>query len=157
MPRKSFRVAAAVEPISFDLEGAQTGFRNFRCRDRLGAGTLMRFAETFSGMEDDEDSGKNNGAEAIPAVREFFDRSLLPEGRVPFWTMINNDDEGITIDILVDIAGWLSEVYAGSRPTGGTSASGSEETSSGGASTASPPPVATPTYSRPELMPSSIS
>jgi len=157
MPRRSFKVAVATEPISFDLEGQKSGFRNFVCRDRLAAGTLMRFAETFASLEDEEEStGQNNGAEAIPAIREYFNKCLLPTNHELFWSMINDDDEGITIETLVEIAGWLSEVYSGSRPTGETSAPGSGVTSSGGGSAALLPPVDTPTYSRPELTPSSI-
>jgi len=158
MPRKSFRVAAAVEPISFDLEGSLSGLRNFECRDRLAAGTLMRFAETFSAMEetDDEAANAKQGVNAIPAIREFFDRCLKPEGRPRFWQMINDDDEGIPLDTLVEIAGWLSEVYSGERPTGATSSPTSAGILSGEGSPAMPPPVAMPTYSRPEPMPSSI-
>lgn len=158
MPRKSFRVAAAVEPISFDLEGSLSGLRNFECRDRLSAGTLMRFAETFSSLEDSNDEAANakQGVTAIPAIRDFFDRCLKPEGRPRFWEMINSDDEGIPLDTLVEIAGWLSEVYSGERPTGATSSPTSAGILSGDASLVTPPAVATPIYSRPEPMPSSI-
>lgn len=162
MPRKAFRQAIASEPTGFDLEGRQTGLRYFECRDSLAAGTLMRFAEVFSALEDAEDGvdqaqSAKAGMAAIPAVRDFFNAVLKPEGRAPFWTMIDNDDDEIGLDTMVDIAGWLSEVYSGGRPTGTTSDGTSEATSSGDASTATPSPVAIPTYSRPEPTPSSIS
>lgn len=161
MPRKAFRQALAAEPTGFDLEGRQSGLHYFECRQSLAAGTLMRFAEVFSSLEDDSAEGVDKaqsakaGMAAIPAIRDFFNSVLKPEGRAPFWQMINSDDEEIGLDTMVDIAGWLSEVYAGGRPTGTTSDGTSEETSPGAASPATPSPVATPTYSRPEPMPSS--
>jgi hypothetical protein len=144
MPRKTFRVAVAAEPISFDLEGPFSGIQNFRCRDRMAAGTLMKFAEAFADMEDNPDSPETakQGANAIPIIRDFFNSSLMPEGRDRFWAMINSDDDGIPMETLVEIAGWLAEVYSGERPTGPTSSGTSGETSTGDGS-----PV---TYSRPD-------
>lgn len=157
MPRKTFRVAIAAEPISFDLEGPVRGIQNFKCRDRLAAGSLMRFAELFSAIAEDEDQDQSAGsaAQAIPAIRDFFSSALNPEARDRFWDMINDDDEGIPLDTLVEIAGWLAEVYSGDRPTGTTSGSTSEVISTGAGSPASPSAAATPTYSRSELTPSS--
>jgi len=161
MPRKAFRQAIAAEPTGFDLEGRQTGLRYFECRDSLAAGTLMRFAEVFSALDDEDGvdpaQSAKAGMAAIPAVKDFFNSVLKPEGRDPFWAMINSDDEEIGLDTLVDIAGWLSEVYSGGRPTGTTSDDTSEATSSGDASTATPSPAGIQTFSRPEPTPSSTS
>jgi len=156
MPRKSFRVAIAAEPISFDLQGALST-QNFHCRDRMSAGTLMKFAETFANLEDGDEnpSSAKQGAAAIPALRDFFNSALMPEGRPRFWAMINSDDEGIPMDTLVEIAGWLAEVYAGDRPTGPTSSGTSGATSTGDASLGSQEQPDTQTYSRPELTSSS--
>jgi hypothetical protein len=160
MPRKTFRVAIAAEPISFDLEGPVKGVQNFHCRDRLAAGSLMRFAELFSAIED-ESSGSEaksgQAAQAIPAIRDFFDSALVPESRPRFWAMINDDDEGIPLETLVEIAGWLAEVYAGDRPTGETSSSTSGETSPGDGSGVSYSRPDTPTPSHSELVSSSTS
>ena len=158
MPRKTFRVAMAAEPISFDLEGPIRGPQNFMCRDRLAAGSLMRFAEMFSSIQDEAEgnaSDAKTGANAIPAIRGFFDSCLMPEARPRFWDMINSDDEGIPLDTLVEIAGWLAEVYSGGRPTGPTSTDTSEGTSTGDGSPASPSAVVTPMYSRSEPTPAS--
>lgn len=159
MPRKSFRVAAATEPIEFDVEGARAGMQYFQCRDRLAAGTLMRFAESFSSIQDDADEAEQakQSAQAIPAVKDFFNSVLLPEGRDRFWQLINSDDEGVPLDTLVEIASWLSEVYSGGRPTGTNSGSTSPGISTGGGSPAGPSDVGTPTYSRSELTSSSTS
>jgi hypothetical protein len=156
MPRKTFRVAIAAEPISFDLDGPATGLQNFVCRDRMSAGTLMRFAEAFSQMTDDDEhnpESARSGADAIPIIKDFFNSALLPEGRDRFWAMINNDDDGIPMDTLVEIAGWLAEVYSGGRPTGATSSGTSEGTSTGDGSPASPRQPDTQTYSRSEPTP----
>jgi hypothetical protein len=123
----------------------------------MGAGALMRFAEKFSSVQDEGDGPEaaQTGAEMIPAVRDFFDAALLPEGRARFWDLINDDDEGIPLDTLVEIAGWLAEVYSGGRPTGTTSGPGSEETSSGDGSPDTHSPADIVTYSRPSELTSS--
>jgi hypothetical protein len=158
MPRKTFRVAIAAEPVSFDLEGPVSGVQNFKCRDRMGAGTLMRFAEAFSSIEDESGSttaSASEGAKVIPMIREFFNAALMPEGRERFWALINNEDDAIPLDTLVEVAGWLAEVFAGERPTGPTSSSTSAGTSTGDGSPGSPSQPDMQTYSRPELTSSS--
>ncbi|HEX8321642.1 hypothetical protein [Longimicrobium sp.] len=158
MPRKTFRVAAAVEPISFDLEGPIRGIQNFPCRDRMAAGSLMRFAEMFSSIKDEAEGSPeaaSDGAKAIPAIRQFFDSALQKEGRSRFWDMINDDDEGIPLDTLVEVAGWLAEVYSGGRPTGTNSGSTSEGTSTGDGSPATPSAGDIVEYSRPSQLTSS--
>lgn len=155
MPRKAFKVAIAAEPISFDIEAPVRGIQNFRCRDRMSAGTLMRFAELFAGLEDEGDSPTDAkaGAAAIPAIKDFFNSALMPEGRERFWDLINDDDEGIPMDTLTEVAGWLAEVYAGERPTGPTSSGTSAGTSTGAGSPGTQDQPDTQTYSRSEPTP----
>jgi hypothetical protein len=156
MPRKSFGVAIAADPISFDIECPVRGARNFHCRDRLSAGTLMKFAEMFSSIEDESEGGPTNasaGAEAIPAIKDFFNSVLMPEGRSLFWEIIYDSEEAIPLDTLVEIAGWLAEVYSGDRPTGPTSSGTSAGTSTGDGSPGSPSQLGTPTYSRSDPTP----
>lgn len=155
MPRKSFKVAIAAEPISFDVEAPVRGIQNFRCRDRMSAGTLMKFAELFSGLEEEGEapSAAREGAAAIPAIKDFFNSALMPEGRSRFWELINDDEEGIPMETLVEVAGWLAEVYAGERPTGPTSSGTSAGTSTGDGSPGSQEQPDTQTYSRSEPTP----
>lgn len=155
MPRKTFRVAIAAEPISFDLEGPESGIQNFPCRDRLSAGTLMKFAEAFGEMEDDENAPQSAsaGANAIPVIKDFFNSVIQKEARDRFWAMIYNDDDAIPMDTVVEIAGWLAEVYSGERPTGPTSSGTSAGTSTGDGSPGSQPQPDTQTYSRSEPTP----
>lgn len=146
MPRKTFKVAVAAEPIEFDIEAPESKtMHRFPCRDRLSAGKLMKFAEMFSGIEaesEDTEMTAKQASQAIPAVKDFFDAALQPQARDRFWALIEDDDEGVPLDTLVEIAGWLAEVYAGDRPTGETSSSSSGETSPDGESGVS--------YSRPD-------
>jgi hypothetical protein len=133
MPRKTFRTAIAAEPIEFDIEAPETKrMHNFKCRDRLAAGRLMKFAEMFSSIEeeaDEKEMSAKQASQAIPAVRDFFNSALSPHSKDHFWTLIEDDDEGVPLDTLVEIAGWLAEVYAGDRPTGEPSSSTSGEKS----------------------------
>lgn len=156
MPRKAFRVAIAAEPIEFDLGGPEQVPQNFKCRDRLAAGKLMKFAELFSSLEDEAEgtpTSAKQGAAAIPALRDFFNAALMPEARTRFWALIDDDEAGIPLDTMVEIAGWLAEVYAGERPTGPTSSGTSGATSTGGGSPASLEQPDTQTYSRSEPTP----
>lgn len=162
MPRKTFRTAIAAEPIEFDIEGPESKqMFNFKCRDRLSAGKLMRFAEMFSSIQEDaedtETESAKQAASAIPAVRDFFNAALSPHAKDRFWALIENDDEGVPLDTLVEIAGWLAEVYAGDRPTGGTSSTTSGETSPGDESGVSYSRPDTPSPSHLELASSSTS
>jgi hypothetical protein len=163
MPRKTFRVAVAAEPIAFDIEAPESHtMHNFPCRDRLSAGKLMRFAEMFTSIqevegEEDTEMSAKQASQAIPAVRDFFNAALSPHSRERFWTLIEDDDEGVPLDTLVEIAGWLAEVYAGDRPTGETSSSTSGETSPGDGSGVSYSRPDTPTPSHSELVSSSTS
>jgi hypothetical protein len=67
--------------------------------------------------------------------------------------MINDDDDGIPMDTLVEIAGWLAEVYSGDRPTGPTSSGTSAGTSTGDGSPVTYSRPDTPTYSPSGPMP----
>jgi hypothetical protein len=165
MPRKTFKVAVAAEPIAFDIEAPESKtMHNFQCRDRLSAGKLMKFAEMFSAVEEIEGDGPENAAlsakqasNAIPAVRDFFNAALTPHARDRFWALIEDDDEGVPLDTLVEIAGWLAEVYSGDRPTGETSSPTSGETSPAVGSGVSYSRPDTPTPSPSELASSSTS
>jgi|SRR3954469_15520972 len=163
MPRKTFKVAVAAEPIAFDIEAPESKtMHNFQCRDRLAAGRLMQFAEMFSSIEEVEEGAEDQmsakqAASAIPAVRDFFNSALSPHARPRFWALIEDDDEGVPLDTLVEIAGWLAEVYAGDRPTGETSSSTSGETSPGDGSGVSYSRPDTPAPSTSELASSSTS
>lgn len=155
MSRRTFKVAIAAEPVEFDLQCPVRGMQNFLCRDRLAAGTLMRFAEMFSSIEEDtaDASNASSGADAIPAIKDFFNAAIMPEGRSRFWEIIYDEDEGIPMDTLVEIAGWLAEVYSGDRPTTPTSSGTSGATSTGDGSAGSQQQPDTQTYSRSEPTP----
>jgi hypothetical protein len=156
-------VAVAAEPIAFDIEAPESKtMHNFACRDRLSAGKLMKFAEMFSSVEEIEGTedaamSAKQASNAIPAVRDFFNAALTPHARERFWALIEDDDEGVPLDTLVEIAGWLAEVYSGDRPTGETSSSTSGETSPAVGSGVSYSRPDTPTPSPSELASSSTS
>lgn len=161
MPRKTFKTVIAAEPIEFDIEAPESHtMHNFKCRDRLAAGRLMKFAEMFSSIQDeaeDKEMSAKQSANAIPAVRDFFNSALTPHAKDRFWALIEDDDEGVPLDTLVEIAGWLAEVYSGDRPTGEPSSSTSGETSPDVGSGVSYSRPDTPTPSPSALASSSIS
>lgn len=125
MARKQFTVPSAEEQVEFDLEG-----KTFRCRPRVSAGILMRFADVAGGPEDEVDSRA-----MVRVLREFFVNAIVREDFDEFWGLIEDPDIAIPVETLSEIANWLAEQYT-ERPTGGPSSSGRGSGSSGGVSTA---------------------
>lgn len=126
MARRSFTVPAPTDTVEFDLEG-----QTFRCRPRVAAGILMRFAEII-GADEDEDSV--SAQDIIRMMREFFEAAVVRDDFERFWALIEDPDTAIPVEMLADIANWLAEQYT-QRPTGAPSSGGRANGSSGDALT----------------------
>jgi hypothetical protein len=99
----------------------------------------MKFAEAFSSIEDESRAtNASAGAEGHPDDPGLLQLRADARGPERFWALINSEDDAIPMDTLVEIAGWLAEVYSGERPTGPTSSGTSAGTSTGDGSPGSP-------------------
>lgn len=139
MGHKAFKRAANLDPVWFTLPGEGDSEVRFDCQPDLSAGLLMSF----------EDGAQDPEASQMAAVREFFNAAVVESQQEQFWAMINDRKAPIGISILVEVAQWLAGEYA-DRPTGQSSASGSQRTTTSGPSTDGASP-AVKTYSKPEL------
>jgi hypothetical protein len=105
---KSFRGYVPIEPPSFDLEspdGANT--LTVKCVGMLPGSRFLDFMSNIG-----EDSPK----EMAKAVYDLLTSAVRPEGWDSFKAFIDNPDNGISMDLLAEMAGYLGEMYS-KRPT----------------------------------------
>jgi hypothetical protein len=139
MTRKSFRTSTGAANVEFDVDGEV-----FHCRNEIGAGILMKFAD----MSLDDPDDATRGHQALAGIRQFFTAALVPVDRQRFFDLLEDPDRPVDINTLIDIATWLGSEYT-ARPTGTPSSTTSSATGNGDASTAGPVPGGT-TFSRKE-------
>jgi len=92
---------AITEPLTFKLYEQE-----FQCKPALQGKVLLEMA--VAGAQDD-------GAESAKLVETFFAKALLPESLERFNTLLGDSEKIVTVDMLGEIAGWLTEQYSG-RP-----------------------------------------
>ena len=136
--RKTFKAAARDEELEFETSEGDV----FHARPKLSAGVILRFSAAMAGDGDENVSL----AEMVVAIQNFFRGALLADDYERFLAMLDDPDKGVSLDELMDIAGWLAGVYS-ARPTGTDSPAGSPTSPTGDASTDGPSPVVT-TFSR---------
>ena len=141
--RKSFRSATTKEPVEFETsEGDE-----FTARPKMAAGPLLQFAEITT-RQDDEGNSNLSMTEMVEAIKGFFRHALPGEEWFRFEAMLDDEEKGINVQELMEIAGWLAGIYTG-RPTGEGSPSTSSTKADGTGSTDGASPEAS-TFSRPE-------
>ena len=107
---KTFKGFVPSETVTFDLESPDgTRKTTFRCRPNVPG---SRFLEFMSRAE----STENFGAMAS-AVKDIIDVALDEQSAAEFWAFVDVPENGIGLDTLAEIAGFLSESFAGNRPT----------------------------------------
>jgi hypothetical protein len=110
MPSKSFKGFVPSETVTFDLQspdGARTV--TFRCKPSVPGSKFLQFMSKAESQE--------NFAGMANAVRDIIDTALSVDSQAEFWAFCDDPDNGINIEMLAEIAGWLSETFAGNRPT----------------------------------------
>lgn len=106
---KTFKGFVPSEAVTFTLESPD-GSRavTLRCKPNIPGSKFL----AFMGRTDQE----NPGTMAV-AVREILDEALSEESSADFWAFADDGRNGIDLETLAEIAGWLSETFAGTRPT----------------------------------------
>lgn len=107
---KTFKGYAPTTPVEFDLESPD-GQRtvHIRCKPTVPGSRFLDFMSR-AGSNDDY-------AGMSRAVKDVFSAAIVEEDNDKFWSFCDDPSNGITIEGLAEIAGWLSEQYAGARPT----------------------------------------
>jgi hypothetical protein len=108
---KTFKGFTPNEPVTFELESPDgTRKIELQCRQVPGT-TFLDFMSRAQNVE-------NFGAMAT-AIREILEAALIPEDHEKFWTFCDDPSNGITVDVLSEIAGFISESFTGGdRPSG---------------------------------------
>lgn len=140
MVRKSFKAAVRDSALEFETSEGDV----FQARPKMSAGIILRFTEVISA----DDDGNVQLSQIVKGMKEFFRGALEAEDYERFNRMLDDPDKGISLDELMDIAGWLAGVYT-ARPTGTVSPDGSPTSPTGTGSTDGALPVGT-TFSRKE-------
>jgi len=107
---KSFKGFVPSESVTFELQspdGSKTV--SFRCKPNVPGSKFLEYMERAEGQAD-------FGAMA-KAVRDIINTALSDESAVEFWKFVDDADNGVGLDMLAEISGWLSETFAGQRPT----------------------------------------
>jgi hypothetical protein len=107
---KTFKGFTPSEAVTFTLESPD-GSRQatFRCRKNVPG---SKFLEFMSHAESTESFGA-----MASATREIIETAIDEEDAAKFWEFCDNPDNGINLDTLAEIAGFLAESFAGNRPT----------------------------------------
>ncbi len=79
------------------------------CKPSVPGSVFLAFMEDVKGQED-------FGAMA-KSVREVIAAGMVPEDVPKFWAWADEERNGIGLEMLAEIAGWISEQFAGQRPT----------------------------------------
>jgi hypothetical protein len=109
MPR-TFKGFTPSEAITFTLESPDgTRQATFRCKKNVPGSKFLEFMARAESTE-------SFGAMAA-ATREIIETALDDEDVVKFWEFCDYPDNGINLDTLAEVAGFLSETFAGERPT----------------------------------------
>jgi hypothetical protein len=107
---KTFKGFVPSEAITFTLESPD-GARQItlRCKPSVPG---AKFLEFMSRAENETDFGA-----MASAVRDIINEALTDDSQAEFWEFADTPENGISLDILSEIAGWLSETFVGNRPT----------------------------------------
>ncbi len=113
----------ASTPLSFKIHGEE-----FHCYPNIQGKTLLDMVSQ---------SMQQDSAMAVEVINTFFDKTLKPESKEAFNSLINDPERIVTVDTLGEIVTWLVEQYS-SRPTQGSEDSQSGQQTSGPTLTAKP-------------------
>jgi len=107
---KSFKGFVPSESVTFELESPDGARKaTFRCKPNVPGSKFLDYMARAESVED-------FGAMA-KAVRDIIGSALTEESAAEFWQFAAVPENGINLDTLAEIAGWLAETFAGNRPT----------------------------------------
>jgi hypothetical protein len=124
MTTKSFKGYRVASPITIELESPD-GERKIttRCASSLPGSVFLELAGSVNAASGGQ--GTNMGemdtlaasAAAAGAILKVLKMAILPEDWSTFKAFIDLPDNGITVETLAEIAGYLSEQFTARPPT----------------------------------------
>jgi len=112
---KTFKGFTPPEAVAFELQSPD-GSRTvtFRCKGNVAGSKFLELMGKADSVEDFPAMAK--------AVRQIIDQALTEESAKEFWAFCDDDANGVSIEMLSEISGWLAQEFAGNRPTAPQSA-----------------------------------
>lgn len=108
MATKKFKGYVSDDPILIELETPDgSDSRTFKCRRAVAGSTILDF------LSDTSDSDPSGMARAVFGLLKS---AIEPSEWEGFREFVDNPDNGVSLEVLSEIAGWVSEQYA-ARPT----------------------------------------
>ena len=108
MARKSFKGYSATEGVEFDMEPLNGGSKlTVKGVPMIPGSVLLDF---LSGVKDDDPGG------LARTVLSLIQAAVIPEQWEDFRAFVDDPNNGVGLDTLSEIAGYLAEAYSG-RPT----------------------------------------
>ena len=106
---KTFKGYVPAEPVSFTLESPDGSNRlEVRCKPIPGS----LFLDFIGRAESAEDFGA-----MAKAVKDILTAAIAEDCIDAFWSFADDPANGVTLDTLSEISGYLAEQFAGDRPT----------------------------------------
>lgn len=107
---KTFKGFTPSEAVTFTLESPD-GSRQatFRCRKNVPGSKFLEFMARAESTE-------SFGAMAA-ATRDIIETAISDDDLPAFWAFADDANNGINLDTLAEVAGFLAEQFAGERPT----------------------------------------
>ena len=107
---KTFKGYTPNEAVTFTLESPDgTRTATFQCKANVPGSRFLDYMGRAESQEDWSATAK--------AVREIIDEALTEESSVEFWAFADVPENGVGLEMLAEISGWLAESFSGSRPT----------------------------------------
>jgi hypothetical protein len=79
------------------------------CKPSVPGSVFLKFMEEVKNTED--------FAGMARSVRDVIDAGMVAEDIPRFWAFVDDPANGVGLELLSEIAGWISEQFAGARPT----------------------------------------
>lgn len=108
MATKKFKGYVSDDPIIIELESPEGDTTTFKCRRAVAGSMILDFLS---------DASDNDPASMARAVFGLLQAAVEPSEWDGFREFVDNPDNGVSLEVLSEMAGWISEQYA-ARPTG---------------------------------------
>jgi hypothetical protein len=107
---KTFKGYVPDEAVHFDLESPDGSRKvTFHCKKNVPGSKFLAYMEQAEGAEDFGSMART--------TRDIINTALTPESAVEFWEFADIPENGINLETLAEISGWLAETFSGNRPT----------------------------------------
>lgn len=111
MATKSFKGFVPDHGVEFDLENPSGSRRlTIHCNAAVPGSKFLEFMAAAGG-------GNEDFVAMAKTVREVFEVAIVPADVPLFWAFVDDPDNGIGLEQLSEIGGWLAQQFAGERPT----------------------------------------